>query len=243
MEKGRILIVEDESDILTALQLYFESQGYSVLTAKRGGEALVACRMRVPHLVLLDIKLPDVDGLQVFRMLRDHPRSRHVPIIFLTQKDERSDKLAGLELGADDYITKPFDVEEVLWRVEKSVRSAKRSATTHPVTNLPTGALIEEHLNTVKKAGRRGALLYFNLSKIDESPMRFNELLITLADMLGETLESYGTPSDFVGHVSDLKFIISTSRELAPKICRIVTERFNQELGQVVKLMCTQVQL
>lgn len=241
MEKGRLLIVEDDNDVLTALTLFFEDQGYNVTTARRGQEALVASRTRVPHLVLLDIKLPDIDGLEVLRALRDSPRTRHVPVIFLTQRDERSNKLEGLELGADDYITKPFDVEEVMWRVEKSVRSARRSANTHSVTNLPTGALIEEHLNTVRKAGKRGALLYFNLSPTGQEPG--DDLLLALADILGESVETYGTPTDFIGQPADLKFMISTTPEIAPVICRAVITRFDQELRQVARLTCTQVQL
>ncbi len=241
MEKGRLLIVEDDNDILTALALFFEDQGYTVTTARRGREALVASRTKVPHLVLLDIKLPDIDGLEVLRAMRDSPRTRHVPIVFLTQRDERSNKLEGLELGADDYITKPFDVEEVMWRVEKSVRSARRSANAHSITNLPAGALIEEHLNTIRKAGKRGALLYFNLSSISQEPA--DDLLLAFADILGETVETYGTPSDFIGQPADQKFVVSTTPEVAPVICRAVTARFNQEMQQAARLTCTQVQL
>lgn len=241
MEKGRLLIVEDDNDVLTALALFFEDRGYNVATAKRGHEALTAARTRVPHMVLLDIKLPDIDGLEVFRALRDSPRTRHVPVIFLTQRDERSNKLEGLELGADDYITKPFDVEEVMWRVEKSVRSARRSANAHSITNLPAGALIEEHLAAIRKAGRRGALLYFDLSSVSQEPV--DDLLLAFADILGETVETYGTPGDFIGQPADHKFVVSTIPETAPVICRAVSARFNQELQHAARLTCTQVQL
>ena len=118
MSEGRILVVEDDADISNMLQLYFKSQGYEVFVAPEGHVALDLTRQKMPNVIVLDIMLPDIDGYEVCRRLRTNLRTSHIPIIFLTQKDDRSDKIHGLELGADDYITKPFQVEEVLARVE-----------------------------------------------------------------------------------------------------------------------------
>ncbi len=112
MGKARILVVEDDVDISNMLNIYFTAQGYEVDVAGRGNLALELTRQNLPHLIVLDIMLPDIDGYEVCRQLRLSTRTSHIPVIFLTQKDERSDKLQGLELGADDYITKPFDVED-----------------------------------------------------------------------------------------------------------------------------------
>ena len=150
MGQGRILVVEDDLDISKMLRIYFDSQGYEVLVAPRGYEALEICRRKLPNVVVLDIQLPDIDGYEICRQLRSNTRTSYVPIIFLTQKDERSDKIAGLELGADDYITKPFDIEELKLRVEGAIRRSRREALTHPVTNLPAGKLIEEELKRLK---------------------------------------------------------------------------------------------
>ncbi|MCK5315396.1 MAG: response regulator, partial [Anaerolineales bacterium] len=109
MGKARLLVVEDDFDIANMLRIYFTGQQYDVDIAPRGSDALEKTRQNLPHLIILDIMLPDIDGFEVCRILRTNSRTSHVPIIFLTQKDERSDKLQGLELGADDYITKPFD--------------------------------------------------------------------------------------------------------------------------------------
>src|SRR5690606_21449858 len=111
MSKGRILVVEDDFDISNMLRIFFSGQGYDVQVAPRGGDALTMTRKQLPHLIVLDIMLPDMNGYDVCRELRTTSRTSHIPIIFLTQKDERSDKIAGLQLGADDYITKPFDIE------------------------------------------------------------------------------------------------------------------------------------
>src|SRR3990170_2515813 len=150
MAKGRILVVEDDFDISNMLRIYFTGQGFEVSVAPRGGEALELTRKSLPHLIVLDIMLPDMDGYAVCKELRTTTRTSHIPIIFLTQKDERSDKITGLELGADDYITKPFDIEELKLRVTNAIRRSLREALTHPVTNLPAGKLIEEQLKRVK---------------------------------------------------------------------------------------------
>lgn len=118
MAKGRILIVEDNVDIAQILKICFVGIGYDVDIAHRGSEAFELTRQRLPHLVILDIMLPDMDGYAVCKALRTTVRTRHIPIIFLTQKDGRSDKISGLELGADDFITKPFDIEELKLRVK-----------------------------------------------------------------------------------------------------------------------------
>lgn len=122
MTKGHILVVEDEFDIAKMLDIYFRGQGFTVDVAHKGHDALAATRKQLPNLIILDINLPDMSGYDVCRDLRTTTRTSHIPIIFLTQKDERSDKIAGLELGADDYITKPFHVRELLARAKAVLR-------------------------------------------------------------------------------------------------------------------------
>jgi DNA-binding response OmpR family regulator len=117
--------------------------------APRGAEALEKTRHVMPHLIILEIMLPDIDGYEVCRTLRTNTRTSHVPVIFLTQRDERSDRLKGLELGADDYITKPFDIEELKWRVQNAINRAERESLTDPQTGLPAGRLNEDQLRRV----------------------------------------------------------------------------------------------
>ena len=110
-ETPHILIVEDQSNTAEMLHSYFQAQGYKVTTVGWGRDALAFVEKTLPDLVVLDIRLPDIDGYEVFRHLRAHWRTEHIPVIFLTEKRERGDKLLGLEMGAVDYITKPFDVQ------------------------------------------------------------------------------------------------------------------------------------
>ncbi len=115
----RILIVDDEPEILRLVRDYLASAGFSVATAKTGDEALMRARMDPPDLVVLDLGLPGLDGLDVTRSLR---RQGDVPIIMLTARDDETDKLVGLELGADDYVTKPFSPRELVARVRAVLR-------------------------------------------------------------------------------------------------------------------------
>ncbi len=120
MGKARLLIVEDDFDISNMLQAsIFRARVTMWIPRTAGWDALEKTRQGMPHLIVLDIMLPDIDGYEVCRTLRTNTRTSHIPVIFLTQKDERSDKLQGLELGADDYITKPFDIEELKLRCPK----------------------------------------------------------------------------------------------------------------------------
>jgi DNA-binding response OmpR family regulator len=144
--KPRILVVEDDFDIANILNIYFDGQGYSVQVAATGADALLKVKEYRPHLIMLDIILPDMDGYSVCQQLRSRPETSNIPILFLTQKDERSDRISGLELGADDYITKPFDIEELKLRVQNSLRRAERERWIDARTGLPAGGLIQERL-------------------------------------------------------------------------------------------------
>ena len=119
-----ILAVDDEAHILELLSFNLEASGYRVVTAATGEDALVVCAHERPTLVLLDIMLPGIDGMEVCRRLKSQPTTADIPIIMLTAKGDEVDKILGLELGADDYITKPFSVRELIARVKALLRRA-----------------------------------------------------------------------------------------------------------------------
>ncbi|MBR5546193.1 MAG: response regulator transcription factor [Clostridia bacterium] len=120
-EKQRILLVDDDPNISHLVRLYLEKEGFAVTEAARGDTALESFRKEVPALVLLDVMLPGLDGLQVLREIR---KTSKTPVIMLTAKDETFDKVLGLELGADDYVTKPFETKELVARVKAVLRRA-----------------------------------------------------------------------------------------------------------------------
>ena len=123
----RILIVEDEPDILNLLAFNLEHSGFEIVKAEDGYEALEKVRTHSPDLVLLDLMLPKLDGLTVCKRIKENPGTRHLPVLMLTAKGEEGDKITGLELGADDYITKPFSPRELILRIKAVLRRSKPS--------------------------------------------------------------------------------------------------------------------
>src|SRR5574338_752786 len=146
--KSTILIVEDDLDIADMLNAYFRVQGYEVNTVNWGEDGVRACQIQSPDLVILDIRLPDIDGFEVARRLRGGRKTKMIPIIFLTEKRERGDRLRGLELQADDYITKPFDIQELRLRMRNALQRSKQGSLTNPVTGIPEGSLVDEAISS-----------------------------------------------------------------------------------------------
>jgi len=234
MGKARLLVVEDDIDIGNMLKIYFSGMEFDVDVAVRGSDALEKTKQVLPHLIVLDIMLPDIDGYEVCRNLRTNMRTSHIPVIFLTQKDERSDKLQGLELGADDYITKPFDIEELKLRVQGAIRRSERESLTDPRSGLPAGRLIEEQLRRIIRE-KGWALLDARLNNFEpfkdvygfvagDDVLRFSAMLI------GEIVDELGTTSDFIGHAGGDNFIIITTEEKADGIKVRLKERFDNEV-------------
>lgn len=234
MGKARLLVVEDDVDIGNMLKIYFGGMDYEVEVAVRGSEALEKTKQNLPHLIVLDIMLPDIDGYEVCRNLRTNLRTSHIPVIFLTQKDERSDKLQGLELGADDYITKPFDIEELKLRVQGAIQRSKRESLTDPRSGLPAGRLIEDQLRRIIRE-KGWAYLDMTINHFDgfkdvygfvagDDVVRFTSMLI------GEVVDELGSSSDFIGHAGGDNFVIITTEEKAAAIKTRLKERFAAEV-------------
>jgi two-component system, OmpR family, response regulator len=146
----RLLVVDDEPNIRELLSASLRFSGFEVATAATGHEALAAAERHMPDLVLLDVMLPDLDGFQVARRLQE---SRHVPILFLTARDAIEDKVTGLTLGADDYVTKPFSLEEVVARIQSVLRRTRGelfAANRYAVADLE----LQDEAHEVRRAGR-----------------------------------------------------------------------------------------
>ncbi len=234
MGKSRILIVEDDFDISNMLRIYFTAQGYDVDIAPRGSDALEKTRQGLPHLIVLDIMLPDIDGYEVCRTLRTNIRTSHIPVIFLTQKDERGDKLQGLELGADDYITKPFDIEELKLRVQNAIMRAERENLRDPRSGLPSGRLIEEQLRRIIRQDG-WALMDVRVNHFEPFKEVYgfvagDDVLRFTAMLLGEAVDELGSADDFIGHAGGDNFVIITQEDKASLIRKRIKERFSEEV-------------
>lgn len=213
--KKTLLVVEDDLDIADMLNAYFRVQGYEVLTVNWGEDGVRACQTSLPDLVILDIRLPDIDGFEVAKRLRSNRKTGSIPIIFLTEKRERTDRLRGLELHADDYITKPFDIQELRLRVRNALGRSQQQPLTNTITGLPEGALLDEGLEAaLENADPAFALLTFhNLNKFRElyGFVSADDLLRASALMLKDALREHAEPGAFLGQLRHDWFVLSAS--------------------------------
>jgi DNA-binding response OmpR family regulator len=219
MSKKRLLVIEDDVDVAEMLVVYFSGQGYEVLNAITGKDGISMARSKFPNLILLDVMLPDMDGFDVCKVLRTTTLTKFIPITFLTQRDARADKVAGLELGADDYVTKPFDVEELRLRIQGSIRRASREQLHDPRTGLPTSALVNDVREGLMKKPNftqlNVQLMAFKEFRENYGFMAADEALAFTGLALSETIAKAGTPDDFVGTVNEENYIILT---LTPEV-------------------------
>jgi DNA-binding response OmpR family regulator len=234
-EKSQILIVEDDLDLSEMLNAYFRVQGYDVLTAAWGKDAVRLSREHSPDLVVLDIRLPDIDGYEVCRQLRTNRRTQDIPVIFLTEKRDRVDKLQGLELGVVDYITKPFDIQELRLRVRNSLRRAAQQTLVNPVTNLPEGRLVQEKLRELLSAPQPWGVLTVWIQGLEQFMDRYgfvaaDDVLRAVTLMINNAIREVGSEGDFVGHLSPHDFILVTKADTMPTIHDRMAIRLKQSM-------------
>ncbi|ABC83773.1 response regulator [Anaeromyxobacter dehalogenans] len=168
-----VLLVDDERDLLSLLDFNLRASGFETLLATTGEQALSHLRRRVPDLVLLDVMLPDVSGTEVCRQIKSDPRTRHVPVVMLTAKGDEVDRVVGFELGADDYVTKPFSVRELVLRLKAVLRrSAARPSDRPPESVGPIRVDVDAHR------------AYVDGAEVVLTPLEF-KLLTTLMSRLG----------------------------------------------------------
>ncbi len=233
-EKSKILIVEDDLDVADMLNAYFRVQGYEVFTVNWGEDGVRAALTARPDLMILDIRLPDIDGYEVARRLRSDRKTNAIPIIFLTEKRDRSDRLHGLELGADDYITKPFDVQELRLRVRNSLRRTQQDTLTNPVTSLPEGELVDEKLSQCL-AGRKVGLMVVSLDNLDIFRDHYgfvasDDVMRAVSLMLQNAMREAGGTEDFLGHLSATEFVLVLDTASLSAIEERVRTRLEQSL-------------
>jgi len=230
--KHKILIVEDDPDVAEMLNAYFRVQGYEVFTVNWGEDGVRAGQTNTPDIIILDIRLPDIDGYEVARRLRADRRTQEIPIIFLTEKRERIDRLQGFEVGADDYITKPFDVQELRLRVRNALKRLSQGSLTNPVSGLPEGPLVDERLSDViHKSG--WALLHISIIHLDSFREMYgfvasDDVLRAISLMIHNTMKEAGATDDFLGHISPTDFVVI----MTPSNMSAFQERIRMRLEQ-----------
>jgi DNA-binding response OmpR family regulator len=227
-----ILIVEDEPELSEMLVEYLVAQGYEVLAAAWGEDAVKICLEKTPHLILLDIGLPDINGYEVARRIQTQRRTRNVPIIFLTQYHEHTDRMQGLELGAVDYVTKPYDLQELHLRMRNAIKRASQEVLVNSVTSLPEGRLVDERLSSLLGTVH-WAILVVQVRRMNRFRETYgfvaaDDVLRAVATIFKETAQKAGTESDLVGHLTAENFIVITTPQHATEMERLVREKLRQ---------------
>ncbi len=235
-KQPRILIVEDDPDLSDMLGMYFRMQNYEVFTAALGREALAISAEEPLDLVVLDIRLPDIDGYEICRQLREQRRTQTTPIIFMTQKNDRVDRLQGLEMGVVDYVAKPFDNQELLLRVRNAIQRAEQAANLNSVTELPEVPLLDQQLYKHNFGDHDWALLIFAFGGLKTLRERSgfvaaDEMLRAVTLMIRSAVREFGGDDDFIGHLGSEEFVILTTPPRAKAIHPRLETRLRHSLS------------
>lgn len=216
MKQGTILIVQHDEHNVTLLRDYFEQAGHRVLVAAAGVQVSALARQELPQSIILDIDTPGLDAAAFTKELRSSPRTRHIHITLLTPRGEREDKLAALDAGADEFLNKPVDVEELGLRIRNALRRAAFDNLANPITGLPGPRLIEEQLRGILRRKDAWAIVRLSLNGFRpfsdaDGFLAGEEVLRFAAHLFGQSLERLGASNDFIGHSGGDSFIIVTT--------------------------------
>jgi diguanylate cyclase (GGDEF)-like protein len=229
----KILIADDDPDIRDILKITLSEEKYEVIETKDGEEALKAVFAKAPDLALLDYKMPKIDGRQVCRQIKKDLLLRHLPVIMVTGKGEISDKVDGIDAGADDYIVKPFEPKELLARIRMLLRRAEIDLEANPLTRLPGNVSILKELSKRLESKKLFSVCYVDLDKFKAYNDTYgfehgDEVIRETARILIRAAQEKGGPEDFIGHVGGDDFVIVTVPENVDNICRKVIDDFEK---------------
>lgn len=238
MLREKILIVDDDPDILDVLKITLEAEGYEIIEAPDGKEALDIIKRTNPDLLITDFKMPKMCGDELCRNLKDDILVQHMPIIMLTGKGEVTDKVHGINAGADDYMVKPFEPQELVARVKMILRRSVRDLDANPLTKLPGNvSILNEIQGRIDKKGLF-AVCYTDLDKFKAFNDKYgfqngDEVIKNTARILIESVQKKGTTTDFIGHIGGDDFVVITSPEKAEGLCKNIIAKFDTMIPEL----------
>jgi len=229
----RILVVDDEPHIRQILKFTLEKADYQVFAAADGEEALDKMAEIKPSLVLLDVMMPKMDGFEVCRKMRQDFVLSQIPVIMLTAKGDLSEKVRGLEGGANDYLVKPYSNEELLLRVRNVLEWNVQQKEANPLTGLPGNTAIERELVTRISQKRPYAFLYIDIDNFKGfndyyGYQKGDEIIEFLAGILTKTIEKLGSKEDFIGHIGGDDFVMLASPTRAEFMAKYIIDEFDK---------------
>jgi len=236
-KKRKVLLIDDEVALLEAMKINLEIEGYEVVTAISGEVGLVSALVDQPDIIILDIMMPDIDGWEICKRLREDNRTKYIPIIMLTALDETEHVVRGLESGADDYLAKPFENAELFARIKSVLRKAGKGFAIDPLTNLPgKHQVYEETRKRLERRGKFFAFLYVDISNLRHINYKFgvdrgNEVIRAVAKILGDLVMP--EQEEFLGYMGEDDFVILSVPLRVPQIFKALTENFDRELCKI----------
>jgi diguanylate cyclase (GGDEF)-like protein len=228
---ARVLVVEDDEATRGALRALLDDAGYVCDEASDGERAVAAMRDARFDLVLLDLALPGMSGADLHRQLRQDPRTRFLPIVFLTAHADRQVKLEQIQAGAEDFIAKPYDADELLARVGAAVRRSSGLRAVNPLSGLPGNPTITEEIDSRLARGEHFALLYVDIDRFKEFNDHYGftrgDCVITL---LAEILIQAAGADRFVGHIGGDDFVLLARADEFEAVAEGITRRFDEAI-------------
>jgi diguanylate cyclase (GGDEF)-like protein len=230
---SKILVVDDEPTIVELIEESLRMDGFETARAYSGEEALEALGKDPPDLVLLDLMLPGMDGYEVCRQMQKDVRLSQIPVIMLTAKSAVTDRVAGYQKGADDYITKPFDAEELLVRVRAQLHHLYHE-NTNELTGLPGSAAVENAIDRrTANPDEPWSIIYVDIENFTVynevySYLEGDEMIKMAAQVIKDAVAQHGSPTDFVGHMGGDNFVIVTLPAHTGDICQTATAHFDE---------------
>jgi len=233
VENHHLLIVEDHYELAELVVAYFSDEGYTVHHAASGQEALDLSNTEPIELALLDIRLPDFDGYEVVNRLRQNPKTAQMPVILLTERRDRSYRLQGLEMGVVDYITKPFDLDELRLRVRNVLARGQMRNTINPVTELPQPMITDQELQRVIVSDQSWAVIQLTLDGLElYGFIAKNDVVRAVSVMLRSSLRDLNLSDTFTGHLQDHELVIVTTPERLESIRERLSKRIRESIRQ-----------
>jgi diguanylate cyclase (GGDEF)-like protein len=233
--RPKVLIADDDHNLRELLMQVFPKQKFEVYQSIDGNETWETVQNLRPDIVILDIMMPGIDGIEVCRLMRENVGTRNIPVIMLTAKTQTRDKIVGMESGADDYVTKPFDPIELQARIEMHLRRYLRESDMSPITELPGNKAIERELDARLQSGGVFAMCYVDLDDFKAYNDYYgfhagSEVIRITGHILSDAVKSCGGSDDFLGHVGGDDFIILTTLKHAEPICQEIISRFDERI-------------
>ncbi len=230
----RILACDDDPDILDVIEITFSSEGFEVLTAQNGEEGWEKVNQERVDAVILDYMMPKLNGIELCKRIKSDPLLSQLPVLLVTGKGETEDKLQGLEAGADDYIVKPFEPQELVARVKNLLRRTRLILDTNPLTRLPGNNAISEEIKRKIQSGEKFAVAYLDLNQFkaynDKYGFSAGDRVIQFTAGLLLSISKKVDPDAFVGHIGGDDFVIITTPEKVEQISQLIIGEFDAKI-------------